>query len=124
MKRITRWILRGLLIALVLIVVAAGAAWIWQRGSLPTLEGELALQGLGQPVEVTFDADAIPTIHARTEADALFTLGFLHAQERLFQMDFPRRLGAGRERARHREGSRCCARRRSAARRGSRTGPR
>jgi len=96
MKRITRWILRGLLIALVLIVVAAGAAWVWQRGSLPTLEGELALKGLGQPVEVTFDADAIPTIHARTEADALFTLGFLHAQERLFQMDFTRRLGAGR----------------------------
>ena len=96
MKRITRWILRGILIALVLLVVAAGAAWFWQRGSLPTLEGELALKGLGQPVTVTFDAHAIPTIQARSEADALFTLGFLHAQERLFQMDFTRRLGAGR----------------------------
>lgn len=96
MKRVTRWILRGLLIALLLLVLAGVGAWIWQRGSLATLEGELKLKGLAAPVEVRFDANAIPTIKAENEADALFALGFLHAQERLFQMDFTRRLGAGR----------------------------
>ncbi len=96
MKRVTRWILRGLLLALLLLIVAGVGVWIWQRGSLATLDGDLQLKGLVAPVEVTFDANAIPTIKAESEADALFALGFLHAQERLFQMDFTRRLGAGR----------------------------
>lgn len=92
----TRWLLRGLLIALLLVLVAAGGAWLWQQGSLARLQGELRLAGLAAPVEVSFDADAIPTIRAESEADAVFALGYLHAQERLFQMDFMRRLGSGR----------------------------
>ena len=96
MKRLFRWILRGILIALVLLAIGAGAGWLWQRGSLATLDGELALRGLGKPAEVTFDRDGIPTIKAQSQADALFVLGYLHAQERLFQMDFTRRLAAGR----------------------------
>lgn len=96
MRRALRWIGRGLLVLLVLLVVAAIGGWIWQRGSLPQTDGEIALDGLMAPVTVTRDADGVPTIRAENEADAIFALGFVHAQDRLFQMDFMRRLGAGR----------------------------
>jgi len=96
MKKVWRWFFRGVLALLLLLVLAAAGAWIWQRGSLPTTEGELALRGLKAPVTVTRDDWGIPTIRAENEADALFALGFVHAQDRLFQMDLTRRLGAGR----------------------------
>ncbi len=95
-RRPLRWFLRGLLLLLILLVVAAGAAWVWQRGSLPQSEGDVALDGLLAPVTITRDADGVPTIRAASQADANFALGFIHAQDRLFQMDFTRRLGAGR----------------------------
>ena len=62
----------------------------------PTYSGNAALVGLDADVEVRFDAYAIPRIKARSEADAWRALGFLHARERLFQMDFTRRAIAGR----------------------------
>lgn len=96
MRRALRWTGRGLLLLLLLLVVAGVAGWIWQLGSLPESEGEIALEGLTAPVTVTRDADGVPTIRAESEADAIFALGYVHAQDRLFQMDFTRRLGAGR----------------------------
>ncbi len=62
----------------------------------PRYNGKLQLDGLSQPVEVAFDSHAIPHITAETEADLFFTVGFLHARERLFQMELLRRVGAGR----------------------------
>jgi len=96
MRRTLRWFGRGLLILAVLLLVALGAAYVWQRGSLPQREGTIALVGLQAEATVTRDRDGVPTIRAGSEADALFALGFVHAQDRLFQMDFTRRLGAGR----------------------------
>jgi len=96
MRSFWRWTFRGVLALLLLLVLAAVGAWIWQRGSLPTTAGELELHGLKAPVTVTRDDWGIPTIRAESEADALFALGFVHAQDRLFQMDLTRRLGAGR----------------------------
>lgn len=96
MKGFWRWLFRGLLALLVLLVLATAGAWIWQRGSLPTTEGTLMLRGLRAPVTVTRDEWGIPTIRAENEHDALFALGFVHGQDRLFQMDLTRRLGAGR----------------------------
>src|SRR4030042_221590 len=66
------------------------------RRSRPTYSGSVSLAGLDADVEVRFDAYAIPRIKARSEADAWRALGFLHARERLFQMDFTRRAIAGR----------------------------
>jgi len=96
MRRFWRWVGGGFLVLLLLLALALFGAWIWQQGSLPTTEGSLALRGLKAPVTVTRDGWGIPTIRAESEGDALFALGFVHAQDRLFQMDMTRRLGEGR----------------------------
>lgn len=85
-------LLAGLLI-LLLIVVGAGLGWLSR--SLPDHEGTLALPALDAPVTVVRDARGIPTIHAEGEADAYRALGFLHAQDRLWQMEMARRFGRG-----------------------------
>ncbi len=73
------------------------AAWGWWRlrGSLPVLDGRVAVAGLGAPVTVTRDALGVPTITGADRADVARALGFLHAQDRFFQMDLLRRSGAG-----------------------------
>ena len=95
-RRILIWILRGLLGLVLLLAVGGTGGWLWLRGSLPQTSGELSLAGLQEPVEVLRDAEGIVTLRAKSEADAYRALGFVHAQERLWQMDFLRRLGAGR----------------------------
>jgi len=75
---------------------AAGGAFVWLRGSLPQIDGERTLVGLVAPVEVVRDAHGIPHITATNEEDALFALGFVHAQDRMWQMEMNRRIGAGR----------------------------
>lgn len=66
------------------------------RTRLPKTDGELRLSGLHAPVEVLRDRWGVPHIYASDIHDLFFTQGFVHAQERLFQMDFNRRLVAGR----------------------------
>ena len=79
------------------ILVAAVATGLWYRqASQPLHEGTLRLEGLDATVEVRRDEQGIPTIVADNERDATFALGFLHAQDRLWQMEFNRRLAAGR----------------------------
>jgi len=82
-----------LLLALVLLLVIAG--WWAMRGSLPALDGELALPGLSAPATVTRDALGVVTIDAANADDAARALGFVHAQERWFEMDLMRRTAAG-----------------------------
>jgi len=82
--------------ALLLIVVAAlGYGWAQMRGSLPQLDGSRALAGLGAPVKIERDALGVPLITGTNRADVARALGFLHAQERFFQMDLLRRVAAG-----------------------------
>lgn len=66
------------------------------KPSLPKYSGKLALTGLKKSVAVQWDSLAIPHVFAADEADLFFTQGFLHAQERLWQMDLSRRFLAGR----------------------------
>lgn len=88
--------LRGLLLlGLIVVVVVFGAAWLLLRASLPTLDGELVLDGLEHAVRVTRDAQGVPTVTARDRLDLVRATGFLHAQERFFQMDLQRRAAAG-----------------------------
>lgn len=75
------------------LVIAAGVA---VRGSLPDLEGRAVVPGLTEAVEIDRDDDGVPTIRAAGRLDAARALGFLHAQERYFQMDLMRRKAAGR----------------------------
>jgi len=88
------WHLPLWLLAALLVVLVAGALWL--RTSLPKMAGSVTLPGLSAPVEVVRDQDAVPHIYAESSEDALFALGYVHAQDRLFQMDFQRRVGAGR----------------------------
>jgi penicillin amidase len=65
------------------------------RASLPLTDGEIALNGLSAAASAERDAFGIPTVTAATRADAAQVLGFLHAQDRFFQMDLQRRQAAG-----------------------------
>ncbi len=65
------------------------------RQSLPQLVGTIEGVGVGHSVTVTRDAEGVPTVKAVTRVDAAYVLGYLHAQERFFQMDLLRRAGAG-----------------------------
>jgi penicillin amidase len=82
------------LAALLAFALAAGYAYL--RQSLPQTSGTIALPGLSAPVEVIRDSNAIPHIYAKNMLDASFAIGFLHAQDRLWQMEMNRRVAAGR----------------------------
>ena len=69
--------------------------WWFLNSSKPVYSGELILVGLNQQVEVYYDSYGIPHIYAETEEDLYFALGYVHAQDRLFQMELLRRVGGG-----------------------------
>ncbi len=91
--------LQYLLSVLSLLVLIAAAAvsygWWVMRGSLAQLDGEVRLAGLSAPVRIERDALGEPTITGATRADIACATGFVHAQDRFFQMDLLRRSGAG-----------------------------
>src|SRR5262245_19872689 len=91
-----RRILYGLGALLALLVVVGAGGYLWLRTSLPQTTGTIGVPGLGGAVEIVRDADGIVTIRADNEPDAFYALGFAHAQDRLFQMEMMRWLGAGR----------------------------
>jgi penicillin G amidase len=81
---------------LTFVALAGGAAYGYLRQSLPQIEGEITLAGLQAPVEILRDRYGVPHVYAASVADAYFALGFLHAQDRLWQMEMSRRIAAGR----------------------------
>ncbi len=85
-------------ILLVLFVVAL-AAWYGGRAylarSVAQERGTVLVAGVSAPVEILFDARGVPQVWSRTDADARFALGWLHASERLFQMELTRRMARG-----------------------------
>jgi penicillin amidase len=94
-RRALGWAARVLAALLLLSGLAAAAAW-WALGrSRPALDGSAPLAGLSAPVTVTRDALGIPTVRGATRIDVARATGFLHAQDRLFQMDLLRRRAAG-----------------------------
>lgn len=95
---VSKWLRVLALIAGVLVVVmlaALGWGYVQLRASLPQLDGTAALPGASAAVTVQRDALGIPTIRGQTRADVARALGFLHGQERFFQMDLMRRKAAG-----------------------------
>ncbi|MEX2642640.1 MAG: penicillin acylase family protein [Acetobacterales bacterium] len=91
-----RWLRRFAVGLVVLTVLAVGAfaavAWL----ALPDVNGTVSVARLGKPVRIVRDGYGVPHIFAESETDGYFALGYAHAQDRMFQMDFMRRLGAGR----------------------------
>ncbi|MFN0185574.1 MAG: penicillin acylase family protein [Aquabacterium sp.] len=90
-----RWLRRGALLLLLLVLLAGVAAWIYSRLALPVTDGELRLQGLSGEVRIERDAHGIPTIHAGNLRDLAYGLGVVHAQDRVWQLETHRRIGAG-----------------------------
>ncbi|WP_426414809.1 penicillin acylase family protein [Aestuariirhabdus sp. LZHN29] len=86
---------RVILLLLALLTLLALWAFSLYRGEQAIRDGTLELQGLSTEVEVLYDDWGIPHIYADSSEDALRALGYLHAQDRLFQMDLLRRIGAG-----------------------------
>jgi penicillin amidase len=98
--RILRRILKGLLwivfslIPIALVGVILG--YVWLTRSVTPATGEIVLTGLSAPVTVTRDKNAVPHISGASIEDVLTALGFVHAQERLWQMEVNRMAGQGR----------------------------
>ena len=83
--------------ALGVLALLAGAALgglLWL--TLPPAHQEASIPGLAAPVDISFDRDGIPRIRAGSEADAAAALGFVHARDRMFQMELRRRTASGR----------------------------
>ncbi|WP_244102008.1 MULTISPECIES: penicillin acylase family protein [Burkholderia] len=93
--RVFRW---SLLIVVLLIAAGAGGVALYGRASLPALDGTVIAggpAGVGARVEIARDPHGIPHIVAATDGDAYFALGFVHAQDRLWQLDMNRRIASG-----------------------------
>jgi penicillin amidase len=86
-------ILAGLALVLVLAVTAA---WLYLQQSLPRLDGEAQARGVGARVEIVRDREGVPHIFAKSARDGWFAMGYVHAQDRLWQMEFQRRVAQGR----------------------------
>jgi penicillin amidase len=81
----------------VVLVLVAGVLGVWSvRSPFPTYQGELALAGLTAPVTVHRDRYGIPQIYAETVEDLFRAQGYVHAQERFWEMDFRRHVTSGR----------------------------
>ena len=94
-RRLGRWV-GAAGAALLLAAAALGAyGWLRLRGSLPVLDGTVRLAGLAAPVAVERDGLGVPTIRGRSRVDVTRATGFVHAQDRFFQMDLLRRRAAG-----------------------------
>ncbi|MFZ0761758.1 MAG: penicillin acylase family protein [Candidatus Sulfotelmatobacter sp.] len=90
--RILLWLLS---IVALLAASAFAYAWFIARSALPQLDGHLQVKGLSAAVRVTRDGHGVPTIEAARLEDLFLAQGYVTAQDRLWQMDIMRRLGAG-----------------------------
>lgn len=89
------WTLRGIGALLALVLLAALAILLFLRGSLAQLDGERRVAGLAGEVRVERDAGGVPMISGASRLDVAYATGFVHGQERFFQMDLLRRTAAG-----------------------------
>ncbi|MGA8277013.1 MAG: penicillin acylase family protein [Rhodanobacteraceae bacterium] len=92
MRRLLRW---SCLLVPVAVVLPGVAAWLALRGSLPLLDGDIRAPTLSAPVSVERDRLGTVTLRGDNRRDLTWTLGFVHAEERFFQMDLLRRQAAG-----------------------------
>ena len=76
--------------------LVGGAYFMLMHRPLPKVKGELSLRGLHEPVEIITDRYGVPHIYAQNEDDLFFAQGYVHAYERLWQMELNRRISSGR----------------------------
>jgi penicillin G amidase len=96
-KRRLKTALKFVLLAGAVLVVAAVLFAVWAvRRAWPQESGKIVIQGLSAPVEVVRDRWGVPHLYARNERDLFFAQGYVHAQDRLWQMCFNRLVSGGR----------------------------
>jgi len=91
-----RWFVRATIAISLVIAIGAGSAYWFASRAIPPMEGSVSLSGIEAEVEIIRDEFAVPRIIAQSESDGLFALGYVHASDRLWQMDLSRRLVQGR----------------------------
>lgn len=79
-----------------LAALLAAGLYLYARSSLPRTDGALRVEGLSGTVEIIRDADYVPHVYAQSKREAYWGLGYVHAQDRLWQMEFQRRSSQGR----------------------------
>jgi len=90
-----KWLRWGAILGLVVLSGGVAVAWWALAASRAALDGDLTVSGLSAPASVHRDRLGVVTIDASNERDAMRALGFVHAQERFFEMDLMRRSAAG-----------------------------
>ncbi|WP_328991278.1 penicillin acylase family protein [Kribbella sp. NBC_01245] len=96
MRRLFRLsVISGIALAILLMVIAGTGVFV-VRHSFPSYDGSAELPGLDAEVEVVRDANGIPQIYADNAGDLFAAQGYVHAQDRFFEMDFRRHVTAGR----------------------------
>lgn len=93
--RVFRYLKIILVLFLILAILGTFVGWALYSAE-PKRNGQIDVPGLHAPVSVYYDAWGVPHIDAKSDIDAYRALGYIHAQDRLFQMDMLRRIGAGR----------------------------
>ena len=91
-----RLLLKAIAAFVLLAAVVTAGGYAYLRRSLPRIDGTTTIAGISAPIDIIRDADAIPHIFAANKLDGLFGLGYVHAQDRLWEMEFQRRIGFGR----------------------------
>src|ERR1700741_2344295 len=91
-----KWVSLGLAAVVALAVLVVLSGYIALRNTVASPSGTLAMAGLSAPVEVVRDKEGVPHIFAKSDEDLYAALGFVHAQDRLWQMELLRRSGQGR----------------------------
>ena len=90
------WLRRLAMLAVGVAVAGSLTLWGYAHQALPQTDGRLSLPGVPAEVSIERDATGIPTIRAASPNEAMFGLGFVHAQDRLWQLETHRRIGSGR----------------------------
>ena len=96
MRTLFRWLFRTTVVVIGLVAVAATAAYVLAVRSVPDYDVDMEIAGISGDVEIVRDAHAVPHVFATSAEDAFFSLGFVHAQDRLWQMIMMRRAAQGR----------------------------
>ena len=91
-----KFLKRFLRILLILVLLVFIFGWLYSKTYHPNYSGELELKNISAEVIVYFDDIGVPHINAQNQKDAYIALGYLHAQDRLWQMELMRRIAPGR----------------------------
>ena len=93
LTKFLRYLIVALILLFICLVILAVSYWVSAKSNL---SGTIISAGLGQTVQIQFDENDVPHVKAKSQRDAYYTLGFLHATERSWQLEISRRLASGR----------------------------